>query len=677
MADLTKVLGGPWSPSAPVVKPPEDQLRAAMLDAGLNPPDRILMDGRLHRWSTGSKGKPGHDKSGWYVAFADGVPAGRFGDWRTDLDVPWRADIGRRLSPAEEVDNLRRVAEAQAARDAEVARERAVAASAVSRIWSQAGAASPDHPYLRRKGIQVHGARVAGDGRLMVPLYTPDGELSSLQYIAEDGGKLYHPGGMTRGCLWMIGVDDSPGTIYVAEGFATAATIHQVTQRPVLVAYSASNLVPVVASWRERAPHQDIVIVADNDASGVGERYAEQAAARSGARVIVPPAPGDANDYVAAGGDLAALLLPPLDDWLIPADEFSAQPAPISWLIRRWLQADSLIMIHGQSGGGKTFVVLDMALHLAAGMADWFGMKVRPCSVVYLAGEGHHGLRGRVAAWKHHHAASSLNMWLSRDGLDLNTPQGYSKVADRIRALPVRPGLIVVDTLHRFLHGDENSAQDAKTMLDACNALQREFSASVILVHHTGVSEEAQHRARGSSSWRGALDIEISVVPAKDDDPIQLVQRKSKDAELAEPLGLKLTRIEIPGWVDEDGEQVASAIVTQQAIGNTQSNDENKKNRGEKQISREIRTFTNAWNHSGRQTRNSMPYISRSALIDHLVDRVGISLLSAKQYTQAGKPNRMISNLIAAEIISPNGDGWVVSHAPTAAGIVLQSKVES
>jgi hypothetical protein len=111
---------------------------------------------------------------------------------------------------------------------------------------------------------------------------------------------------------------------------------------------------------------------------------------------------------------------------------------------------------------------------------------------VYLAGEGHHGLRGRVAAWKHHHQVGHLAMWLSKDGCDLNTPTGYLKVVEQVRMLPEKPSVIVVDTLHRFLAGDENSAQDAKTMLDACNALMMEFKCSVILVHHTGVSDEAR-----------------------------------------------------------------------------------------------------------------------------------------------------------------------------------------
>lgn len=331
------------------------------------------------------------------------------------------------------------------------------------------------------------------------------------------------------------------------------------------------------------------MIVADNDASGVGQRYAEQAAAKYGARVVMPPESGDANDYAKAGNDLALLLSPPVDDWLIPADTFSQQPAPISWLVKRWIQREALIMVHGPSGGGKTFVVLDWCLRMASGMAEWHGNKVKPGAVVYLAGEGHHGLRGRIAAWKHHHQAEHLRMWLSRNGCDLNTPAGYARVVEQVRMLDTPPDLIVVDTLHRFLLGDENSAQDAKTMLDACNSLMAEFGCSVLLVHHTGVSDEAQHRARGSSAWRGALDIEISVIPAKDENPMEIVQRKSKDAELAQSIYTRLHSVEIPGWVDEDGQQVTSAVVVEAQQNATQSA------KPESKLTSMTRVFEGAW----------------------------------------------------------------------------------
>ena len=187
--------------------------------------------------------------------------------------MSWRANVGRQLSPAEEMAHARRMAEAKAIRDAELERQHEVAAATVETIWASAQAASPDHPYLQRKGIGAHGARVTGDGRLVVPLYGQDGRLSSLQYIAHDGSKLYHPGGQTGGKFWMLGTLDEPGTLYVAEGFATAATIHETTGRPCVVAYSASNLVPVTGALREMyGAAQDIVIVADNDASGVGQK---------------------------------------------------------------------------------------------------------------------------------------------------------------------------------------------------------------------------------------------------------------------------------------------------------------------------------------------------------------------------------------------------------------------
>ena len=664
MADLTEILGGPWSPPAENTLSPEAQLLDAISHTGMTQPREILLDGKVHRFNSGTKGSGGHgDKTGWYIAFGDGIPAGRFGCWRSGIESTWRADVGRKLTHTEEMTHVRRMAEAKALRDAESAKKQEIASNTVETIWIECGPASADHPYLKAKGIKTHGARVTGDGRLIVPLFDIEGNLSSLQYIAADGSKLYHAGAQTGSRFWQIGTNDEPGTLYIAEGFATAATIHEVTGRPCIVAYSASNLVPVTGILREtHGLAQDIVIVADHDASGVGQRYAEQASAKHGARMVMPPEMGDANDYASAGNDLLALLSPPKDDWLIPADDFCSQPAPISWLVKRWLQDKALIMVHGPSGGGKTFVVLDWCLRMAASVPDWAGNRVRPGTVVYLAGEGHHGLRGRVAAWKVHNQAGPLSMWLSRDGCDLNTPGGYMRVVDNIRALPKRPGLIVVDTLHRFLLGDENSAQDAKTMLDACGSLMAEFACSVLLVHHTGVSDEAQHRARGSSAWRGALDIEISIVPGKDGAPLQIVQRKSKDAEMAEPVYAELTSITIPGWVDEDEQPVTSAIVSIVDAPVTAKKDS--------KLDTMRKQFEAAWWASGAEDKNGMPYVTRSALRSKLIED-GCSEATADKKLKPGSADQLIGALLVAEIISPMGNGWVVCNDVQASAMMM------
>ena len=670
MADLSNILGGPWSPAPEkLVAPPETQLIDAMRAAGLEPPEEIHFDGKIHRFRSGTKGSPGHgDKPGWYLVFGDGIPAGRFGCWRAGMEQTWRADVGRKLTQTEEMSHAKRLAEAKALRDAALERQHQVASETVEKIWTGAQAALADHPYLAKKGIGVHGARATGDGRLVVPLYDQDGTLSTLQYIDHEGGKLYHSGGQTTGKFWQIGSLDEPGTLYIAEGFATAATIHETTNRPVAVAYSASNLVPVTGILRQmHGATQDIVIVADHDKSGVGQRYAEQASAKHGARMVLIPVEGDANDYAQSGNDLASLLMPTADDWLVPADDFCSQPSPISWLVKRWIQSQALVMVHGPSGGGKTFVVLDWCLRMASGIENWAGHKVRQGNVVYLAGEGHHGLRGRVAAWKHHNKAGKLNMWLSKDGCDLNTPTGYLKVVEHIRSLSSRPNVIVVDTLHRFLAGDENSAQDAKTMLDSCNALMQEFDCSVILVHHTGVSEEAQHRARGSSAWRGALDIEISIVPAKDDYPMQIIQRKSKDAEMAETVYVELQQVTIPNWRDEDDQPVTSAVIIV-----AQAPQSPKK---ESKIDANRKAFENSWWGTGAETRSGLPYISRSALKDKLTAD-GRKPRTIENDLSAAYPDKLIGSLVLAEIISPFEHGWIVVDEVQASAMLMRKGEE-
>ena len=646
MTKVTEIFGGPFIPSSKQVDPPELQLADAMRSAGIDPPPKLEIDGQLHRFST--KGRK-RDDSGWYVIFPDEPVAGRFGCWRDQIDCVFRADIGRDLSPAENMAIVRRQSEAKAERERERAKKAEVAASTVETIWRDAIAASPDHPYLKKKGIEPHGARLTGDGRLIVPLYAEGGTLSSLQYISETEKK-YHPGGTTKSCSWTLG-EVTPGPIFVAEGYATAATIHEVSNRPCVVAYSANNLPLIVGQLREaHGQTQEIVIVADNDESRVGRNKADEASAKYGGRIVMPPTDGDANDYQKAGEDLAGLLFPPVDDWLVPADSFSEQPAPIRWQVKHWLQSQALIMVHGPSGCGKTFLVLDMVLSVASKgtIPDWFGNKVRHGTVVYLAGEGHHGLRGRVAAWKQHKGVGGLDMWLSRHGLDLNTPQGYQKTVDAVRALPNPPEIIVVDTLHRFLDGDENSASDAKSMLDACGAMIHEFDCSVILVHHTGVSVEAQHRARGSSAWRGALDIEISVIPG---ETIEINQRKSKDAEEAQSVFVELQSVPIKGWLDEDGDQVSSAVL---AEGN-----EPVKAKKDSPIQNQMKVFENGWWDSGAEDIDGDPYLTKAAFGTYF-EKQGYELGTVKNYLKPSFKTGPIAVLIQGGIISAHQSGWIV-----------------
>jgi putative DNA primase/helicase len=563
VADLTNIFNGPWITPPPRTDPPEEQLIEAIADAGLEPPEQVFLDGRIHRFRSGQK----KDKTGWYVVFGDGIPAGRFGDWREDISQPWTADIGRQLTFDEVEARKRHIEEAKRIRDQEIEKLHDAVALAAKRIWDGGTPATAEHPYLKRKGVQPHGIKVSGEGKLMIPACTMDGDIKTIQYIDADGKKQFHQGGEAGGNVYFLG-DESESPIYIAEGFATAATIHEVTGKPVVVAFSCHNLVEATGKVRDkRGALSEIVVVADNDESGMGEKMARRACQKHGARFVMAPDVGDdVNDFHQKGGDVKSLLAPPLEGWLISVRDFANVPAPIPWLIKGWLPSGCLCMIHGPSGCGKTFLVLHWCMMIASNddMISWDGRPVRHGKVVYLAGEGHHGLRARVAAWLKHYEVKpdDVDLFVSASGCDLNTPEGWMKVKNHIDALDGKPSVIVVDTLHRFLNGDENSAQDAKIMVDACAGLQMEYGSTIILVHHTGVSDDAQHRARGSSAWKGALDMEASVVMRPNKEDIQIICRKMKDAEEPEPLWLRLQKgIDLPGWYDADGEQVTSAVI--------------------------------------------------------------------------------------------------------------------
>lgn len=270
----------------------------------------------------------------------------------------------------------------------------------------------------------------------------------------------------------------------------------------------------------------------------------------------------------AALGAQAALALrepePETDFELVDLSTLN-EPAPPRWLVKGWFPEAGLAMVHGPSGAGKSFALLDICCHIASG-SSWWGRITKAGPVVFLCGEGHYGMRSRHRAWTIHHHRQFSGLWLSPYAVPLDRQAGASKAIQAIERLGVEPSLIVIDTLHRHMEGDENKAQDSAKLIASCEIMQRAFGSLVVLVHHTGNSEEAQHRARGSSAWKGALDAEFSVLPRKKATGYQLICRKQKDSPEPEKMIFSLQSVPI-GWLDEDGEEVSGAVPVLESVG--------------------------------------------------------------------------------------------------------------
>lgn len=202
-------------------------------------------------------------------------------------------------------------------REAEEARYRAradAAAQEAARLWDDAGHIECSD-YLRRKGVGGHGVRYLADGTLLVPVRNAGGELVNLQRIANDGTKRFLPGGRKSGCWHMVGgPTDSAQWVLVAEGYATAASLHEATGRPVAVAFDAGNLAKVAQALRVLLPKAQLLIAGDDDRdtevrTGTNPgREKAQAAARAAQCAMVlpeglPEGASDFNDLAQHAGD--------------------------------------------------------------------------------------------------------------------------------------------------------------------------------------------------------------------------------------------------------------------------------------------------------------------------------------------------------------------------------------
>ncbi|WP_217476598.1 PriCT-2 domain-containing protein [Stutzerimonas stutzeri] len=134
-------------------------------------------------------------------------------------------------------------------------------------------------------------------GTIAVPLRDAAGKLWSLQAINEQGTKLFPKYGRKAGCFHLIGSLVEEGGLFVAEGYATAASVWMALEMPVAVAIDSGNLAAVCRALREANPTIRIGIAGDDDPTvknNPGRMKAEAAAAEVGGFAVFPVMPGEA-----------------------------------------------------------------------------------------------------------------------------------------------------------------------------------------------------------------------------------------------------------------------------------------------------------------------------------------------------------------------------------------------
>ncbi|MHC9357685.1 LPD7 domain-containing protein [Enterobacter ludwigii] len=296
-ANLSRLKEWIFDPNKVIEEPPldiqaiEDEFTAWLEERGAIIKDPIEFDGQKHYVDT-VDGKAGSRK-GVYAAFLDGRPAGWYRDYKNGGEIQKWVSTGAAPNP-EQMAMLR--ADAAARREQRAAAQADKFDQTANRLmeeYNRLPDATGDLTYLKNKQvIAANGLKADERGNVVIPLFNADGEFRTLERIWSDGSKHLEKDGQAWGSFFVVGgqLKDGDNLLY-AEGYATAASISEAINQPVIMTVNAGNMVEVAGHLKDAFPNSTHYFLADNDIykdENVGLEKATEAAELTAGHVLVP-----------------------------------------------------------------------------------------------------------------------------------------------------------------------------------------------------------------------------------------------------------------------------------------------------------------------------------------------------------------------------------------------------
>lgn len=229
------------------------------------------------------------------------------------------------------------------------------------------------------------------------------------------------------------------------------------------------------------------------------------------------------------------------------------------WLVQNLLGSGDASAFYGIPGCGKSVLVEDMALHVAAGR-EWHGRAVLQGAVLFVALERKKLVERRAIAFRERHGIADIPFAVVGGVYDLRALDNITAIIQVTREVEAITGesivLIVIDTISRALcGGDENSPKDMGAIVAATSRLQHETNAHVLWVHH--MPQDGAERLRGHGALLGAMDTTVHV--AKTGSLRTATVVKANDSEEGAQIAFTLESVTV--GADADGNQTTAPIV--------------------------------------------------------------------------------------------------------------------
>ena len=529
-------------------------------DKGLIPPE-IIADGKLHRCPTRTKPRK---RNGAYIAHIDFPATLWWQNWENGEQGTLNEAEERTLSPAEKEAVQQRQAAVKQQRDVEFAERRAAATKTAQKDLDASTPCSPEHPYLRRKGVPAFGEiRQGRNEALLLPIRNASGNLQSMQRISSDGEKRFITGGKIADGYFIIpGRPEKP--LAICEGYATGASIHLAYECTVFVAFSANNLPFVADVVRSKFPDKIVLICGDNDETG--RNKGQEAALKAHARLVLPAFTTgkgtDFNDLHQSEGlqEIRRQLeasenLPAAIPALVSLDmgDFLSMSIPErGYLLSPILPVQGIGIMYAPRGIGKTFAALSVAVAVASGGAIFNWRAPMPKKTLYVDGEmPATSMQSRLTALVSGMSVpphALKNMTLITPDLQPCPMPDLSTVGGQMLIEPFLKGvdMVVFDNISTLCRtGKENESQSWQTMQAWLLDLRRR-GITVLLIHHAGKSGDQ----RGTSAREDIMDTVISL-------------RRPREYSMAEGARFEVHLTKARGIVGDEAKPFEANLVTE------------------------------------------------------------------------------------------------------------------
>ena len=237
---------------------------------------------------------------------------------------------------------------------------------------------------------------------------------------------------------------------------------------------------------------------------------------------------GDTARFNAILAELLKATAPPAKklEAIDAADWIETEPPPLDPVIEEMFERTDKVALIGSPKLRKSFLTLQLALHVAASL-DFLAWKVPRARRVLLV-----QTEMKPAHFHRRLKRMAFNLGITRAVIESNlqivNARGMRVDLDEVAGFAQAFGaeLIIFDPLYKLMEGDENSAQDVKPILAAFDRLAEATGAAVLYVHHDpkGSPGDRNIRDRGAGSNAFSRDYDCCItLTAHRDDPAAVV----------------------------------------------------------------------------------------------------------------------------------------------------------